>query len=65
MVDLARIRLPSRSLVVEYEDIVAEPLKVLSEICRFLGLNLLPPAGLPEIGDDRDRSRPYLTFMRH
>jgi tetratricopeptide (TPR) repeat protein len=63
MVNLAHTKLPSRSLVVEYEDIVANPFSVAKEICPFLGLNLSSPVGLPEIGDDRDCSAPYQEFM--
>jgi tetratricopeptide (TPR) repeat protein len=61
MADLLSTRLPHHARVINYEDMIANPLaalRVAADLC-----NLPLPKGVPAIGDDRGCAAPYLEMM--
>lgn len=63
MIDVAHAKAPAISVVVRYEDVVADPQGALGMISDALKLGLVIPDELPETGDDRDCAAPYRSLM--
>lgn len=62
MIDALVERLPERSLVIHYEDMIADPATALASAAEICGLTK-PAKTLPQLGDDRGCAKPYKTFM--
>lgn len=62
-IDLLHSRYPRTTLIVDYEDMVADPGSTLASVAALCGVSI-PKGGLSRPGDDRDCSRPYLGWMR-
>lgn len=62
MIDMIAEKLPRITLVLQYEDMIADPAAALAAGAALCGLE--PPVGpLPEIGDDRGCAEPYRQWM--
>lgn len=62
MMDVIAQKLSRITLVIQYEDMIANPVAALAAAAELCGLE--PPQGpLPEIGDDRGCAEPYRQFM--
>lgn len=62
MIDMLAEKFPKISLVIQYEDMIADPAAALNSAAELCGLELLEVT-LPEIGDDRGCAEPYRAFM--
>jgi Flp pilus assembly protein TadD len=62
MIDVLLEKLPGRSILVTYEDMVTDPRGALAAAARLCGLPE-PNGDLPPIGDDRGCSEPYRKWM--
>jgi hypothetical protein len=62
MIDLAAAKLPGRSILLHYEDMVADPAAALTAMTELCGLPSFT-GEMPEIGDDRGCATPYREFM--
>jgi len=62
MIDMLAENLPRISVVIQYEDMIADPAAVLSSAAELCGLEI-PEKPLPELGDDRGCAEPYRAFM--
>lgn len=61
MIDVLSEKLPESSLIVQYEDMVANPTAILNSVAALCGL---PSSDtVPEIGDDRGCAAPYREFL--
>jgi len=54
--------LPDRTLIVDYEDMVADPAATLARVTKFCGL-AMPAEPVPQPGDDRGCSAPYRALI--
>ena len=62
MMDVIAEKFPKITLMVNYEDMVANPAATLAAAAELCGLG--PPEGtLPEIGDDRGCAVPYAQYL--
>ena len=62
MVDVVAERVPHISMVIQYENMIADPAAALRPVAELCGL--APPDGpLPQLGDDRGCAAPYREFM--
>ena len=62
MIDTLAEKIPQISRVIQYEDIVADPksaLRIGADLCELP----VTDVALPEIGDDRDCSKPYQALI--
>jgi tetratricopeptide (TPR) repeat protein len=55
-------RLPSLTMSVEYEDMIADPRGTLTGVARFCGASM-PHGPLPMLGDDRGCAAPYRELI--
>jgi hypothetical protein len=55
-------KLPAISLVVRYEDLVADPRAELARVARLCGM-ALPKGPLPPVDDDRGAATPYRRWL--
>jgi hypothetical protein len=62
MADIWTEKLPGISLILNYEDVIADPQAARAQIARFIGLPV-PRGSLPRLGDDRGCAEPYKSFM--
>jgi Flp pilus assembly protein TadD len=62
MIDVLAEKLPGIVRVVQYEDMVADPLKSLRTVADLCGLPA-PTRPLPATGDDRGCAQPYRALM--
>lgn len=62
MIDVLAEKLPDIVRVVQYEDLVADPLTSLQAVADLCGLPM-PERPLPALGDDRGCAAPYRKFM--
>lgn len=54
---------PDLVRIVSYEDIIADPRKVLASVAELCGLAMPENPDLPELGDDRGAAAPYRAAM--
>jgi len=62
MIDLLAQKFPKISRVINYEDMVGDPLATLRTAAELCGAAISNEA-LPPIGDDRDCAKPYREFL--
>ena len=62
MVDVVAERLPRISMVIQYENMIADPAAALESIAELCGL-APPDAPLPRLGDDRGCAAPYRELL--
>jgi tetratricopeptide (TPR) repeat protein len=62
MMDKAAAKLPQRSIILSYEELIENPIGTRAAIAHLCGLPL-PSGTLPEIGDDRGCAEPYRAAM--
>lgn len=62
MIDALVEKLPRTSLVLQYEDIIADPQVVLESVAELCGISA-SGARVPVLGDDRGVSDPYHEFI--
>jgi hypothetical protein len=56
-------KLPDRACVINYEDMIANPLSALGTLAELCGL-AIPEGALPSVGDDRNCAAPYHDLMK-
>jgi hypothetical protein len=57
-------RLPDVSTIINYEDMVENPIAILEDVKSFCGIG--DKIGeLPDIGDDRGYAKPFLELMNN
>lgn len=54
--------LPNRTMTINYEDMVADPLKIADNVRQFCGIST-EFGTLPDIGDDRGSSKEFKEFL--
>jgi Flp pilus assembly protein TadD len=64
MIDLIAQKYRDVSIVVTYENMIADPSAVLNKVGEFAGLSVRN-GSKPEPIDDRDVAKPYAELMRH